>query len=206
MLTHIWMIHPKKTTLDCFTKHAKCMTLSILVTILPRQKVWHLSFQSKTGVLHQCFSVHEEPLDVHLQLNNNLIVFHIFYTIKFRSKRIQYFDTFLLKCFRYQIVLPNSYSETSTAPMNNKNQWFHIIFNFIGPSAGQGFRVYHDGELVINATRILTGITASMDRRIVIGRFYTDVDDKYSSLEMDELLFFKKVLTGAEIRMLRPRA
>ena len=28
----------------------------------------------------------------------------------------------------------------------------HIVFNFIGPNDGQGYRVYHDGKLVENVT------------------------------------------------------
>ena len=65
--------------------------------------------------------------------------------------------------------------------------------------------VYHDGKLVLNVTRVRPSVNPSIDRRIVIGRLSTDVDDHYTTLEMDELLFFNQPLTDAEIRMLRPR-
>ena len=37
------------------------------------------------------------------------------------------------------------------------------------------------------------------DGRIVFGRFYTDVDDRYASVQMDQLLFFNHALTAPEM-------
>ena len=89
---------------------------------------------------------------------------------------------------------------------NPQPHWFHILFNFVGPNTGQGFTVYHDGELVANIIRTRPITATSVDRRIVIGRWATDRDEFYSSLEMDELVFFNKALTDAEIRMLKPKS
>ena len=56
-------------------------------------------------------------------------------------------------------------------PTRNFAGWFHIVFNFIGPNDGQGFTVYHDGELVQNATRKRPIRNFPRNSRIVIGRF-----------------------------------
>ena len=64
--------------------------------------------------------------------------------------------------------------------------------------------VYHDGQLVVNETRLIKRRSTSMDRRIVVGRFSTDFDYSYTSLQMNELMFFNRPLTQAEIKMMNP--
>ena len=81
--------------------------------------------------------------------------------------------------------------------------WFHIVVNFIGPSVTQGFRVYNDGVQVGGDSRVERGLTHTEgDGRIVFGRFYTNVNDRYGSAHMGELLLFNQVLTEAEISKL----
>ena len=41
-----------------------------------------------------------------------------------------------------------------------------------------------------------------MDGRIVIGKFFTNSDDRYSSIQMDDLCFFNRALSEAEITMM----
>ena len=72
-------------------------------------------------------------------------------------------------------------------------RWFHVVFNYIGPREREGYRVYHDG---VEATDGPTGVAThpgfrapAKDARIVIGKRYTDHDQQYTSLRMDELLF-----------------
>ena len=78
--------------------------------------------------------------------------------------------------------------------------WFHIVFNFIGPRQTQGIRIYNDGEQVGGDSMTENVVThVEGDGRIVFGRFYTDVDDRYASLQMDQLLFFNHALTAPEI-------
>ena len=40
------------------------------------------------------------------------------------------------------------------------------------------------------------------DGRIVVGRRYTDRDQQYSSVQVDELIFFNKALTTTDIALL----
>ena len=67
------------------------------------------------------------------------------------------------------------------------------MLNYIGPDDGQGIRVYFNG------TEVATGLTrdaahSAGDGRIVVGRYYTDEDKRYASLQIDELIFFNKSL------------
>ena len=57
------------------------------------------------------------------------------------------------------------------------NNWFHILFNFIGPNNGEGFRIYHSGVLVANVTRYSFSSFSRIHGRIVIGRAFTAIDE-----------------------------
>ena len=59
-----------------------------------------------------------------------------------------------------------------------------------------------DGNLVINATSFHKVRSHAVDGRIVIGRRSTDLNGRYSSFQMDDLMFFNRALTEEEIRMM----
>ena len=77
--------------------------------------------------------------------------------------------------------------------------WFHVVFNFIGPAVTQGIRIYNDGEQVGGDTIVEHVAHTEGEGKIVFGRFFTDVDARYASVAMDELLFFNHALTAVEI-------
>ena len=77
--------------------------------------------------------------------------------------------------------------------------WFHVVYNFIGPSTTEGIRVYNDGEQVGGTITEDDSTHTEGDGRIVFGRFYTGVDQSYASVQMDELLFFNHTLSASEI-------
>ena len=78
--------------------------------------------------------------------------------------------------------------------------WFHTVLNFIGPD--DGIRAYHDGAEVGSDTNIHGNGKDNGDRRIVIGRYFVKSAVSYSSVQVDELLFFDQMLTDPEITML----
>ena len=106
--------------------------------------------------------------------------------------------------FRYVLILPNGFRSNfvHVPTRDTRPHWFHIVFNIIGPNDGEGFRIYHDGKLVGNATSFDRIRSHAIDGRIVIGRFYTDHNSDYASFDMDELLFFNRSLTESEIQMM----
>ena len=65
------------------------------------------------------------------------------------------------------------------------------------------YQVYHDGILVADRLGITShpSVTA-IDTKIVIGRRFTEVNDFYSSLQMDELLFFNCVSGDDDVKQL----
>ena len=73
------------------------------------------------------------------------------------------------------------------------------MLNYIGPNNGEGIRGYINGEQVAIDTTKTPQSPLAGDGRIVIGRRFTDVDEKYASVQVDELIFFNKSLKTAEI-------
>ena len=73
------------------------------------------------------------------------------------------------------------------------------MLNYIGPSDGQGIRVYNDGAEVANVTTKVAGSDSPGDGRVVVGRLYTDRDMLYVSVQIDELAFFNKALSKTDI-------
>ena len=78
--------------------------------------------------------------------------------------------------------------------------WFHVVLNFIGPN--DGIRTFHNVEQVGSNTNIHENSKQNGDRRIVIGRYFAESVGTYSSIQVDELLFFNQLLTDDEITML----
>ena len=84
----------------------------------------------------------------------------------------------------------------------NRNQissgWFHVVINFVGPSDGEGIVVYYDGaQRAMNQYKQGNTYEAGSGE-VVIGKY----NDIYSSLMMDELLFFNRKLSLKEIEIL----
>ena len=78
---------------------------------------------------------------------------------------------------------------------------FHVVINFIG--VDEGAEAYIDGRLhVRRANYKKAGRYTRGAGRAVIGRFSTEADRSYTSLEMDDLLLFNQTLTAEEIKSL----
>ena len=79
--------------------------------------------------------------------------------------------------------------------------WFHVVINFIG--AEEGAEAYIDGRLQSRRAKYKqAGRHTAGAGRVVVGRFSTEQDLSYTSLEMDELLFVNQTLTTEEITSL----
>ena len=99
--------------------------------------------------------------------------------------------------FRFYVYLPNGRFFVSES---KPTHWFHVVLNYIGPNNGQGMRIYRDGvEEGSHTTRISESLSAG-DGRIVVGRWYTDSDSYYSSIQVDELIFFNAALTDTDVQ------
>ena len=74
----------------------------------------------------------------------------------------------------------------------------HLVLNYIGPSNGQGLRIYFDGTFSAQAKQAASH--SSGDGRVVVGRFHTEDDEIF---DIDELLFFNHQLSDQEIMELQ---
>ena len=76
--------------------------------------------------------------------------------------------------------------------------------NSIGTNVGQGqgIKIFYNGLEVASLETKLAGSHQTGDGRIVVGRRFTDMDQQYASIMVDELLFFNLYLTPEEISVL----
>ena len=80
--------------------------------------------------------------------------------------------------------------------------WAHAVINYIGPNDGQGITIYHDGRLLENDTTKFNNTYSPTNGEIAIGRVNFGGQLFYGLVEVDELLFYNRVLTDAEIILL----
>ena len=81
--------------------------------------------------------------------------------------------------------------------------WTHVVLNYIGPSNGQGIMIYYDGVEVANGTaRSSYNSFPSGYGRVVVGRYFINKDKEYTSVQVDELIYFNNSLTNEQIEML----
>ena len=81
--------------------------------------------------------------------------------------------------------------------------WTHIVLNYIGHEDGQGIRIYTDGVQVGTETARSSGSDDAGDGRVAIGRWVLTMSNwQYTSLQLDELMFFNAKLTDSEITIL----
>ena len=76
------------------------------------------------------------------------------------------------------------------------------MLNYIGPNNGEGIRIYYNGKKEASSGRKLYGGNTAHSGRIIAGRFNTEADQYYTSVQVDELIFFDQSLTLEEINML----
>ena len=106
----------------------------------------------------------------------------------------------LLHCFSTDFSVEGGNFQNSD--YRPSNDWFHVVVNYCGPNNGEGFNTYFNGELAYSDTTVEEEASKPGDRRIVIGRSFTEVDNYYTSMAIDEMLMLNKILTEQEIKCL----
>ena len=83
----------------------------------------------------------------------------------------------------------------------NRFVWLNIVFNFLGTRNDQGVRIYYDRILAAKDSVINYNGPYQIPGPIALG--YLEVlNNSYSSIQLDELFFFNRALTAAEIAVL----
>ena len=78
--------------------------------------------------------------------------------------------------------------------------WTHFALNYIGPNNGEGIELFRDGAEVVNSTTRTITHRSTPDGRLVVGRYTTDRDNQYTSLQIDELFLFNHVLDSKDVQ------
>ena len=74
------------------------------------------------------------------------------------------------------------------------------MLNYIGPNEGEGIRGYMNGVEVANDKHKDGGSRSAGDGRIVVGRGPTDSNSHYTSVQVDEMMYFNAALTTDHIQ------
>ena len=123
--------------------------------------------------------------------------------LKYKSSPLHRELLDLLSIFnsRYQVYFRTDYISVtiSTVP----TQWYHLVFNYIGTSSAEGVTIYHDGAEVGSSTQKKTYARNEGSGVVVIGRQFVQLlVQAYASVMVDELLFFNRKLSPAEVQIL----
>ena len=68
-----------------------------------------------------------------------------------------------------------------------------------GPEDGQGFTVYHDGTLFQSVTQKIPNTFDRGRGGLVVGRMLIDKDNRYASIEVDDIILWNRQLNIQEI-------
>ena len=83
------------------------------------------------------------------------------------------------------------------------SEWTNIVGNYLG--LDEGIMVYYNGTQldgdIAKSTYAFNPLYAG-DGRIVVGQHYTDFNNAYTTVQVDELLFFNSSLTTYQIMSL----
>ena len=76
------------------------------------------------------------------------------------------------------------------------------MLNYIGPNDtdGEGIRIYYNGKEERCDTIKHAAPYSTDDGRIVVGRYWVDRDERYSSVQVDELIYFNEPLTDTDVQ------
>ena len=94
--------------------------------------------------------------------------------------------------FRYKVSLRDGFFQLNEE--RPETEWHHMVLNYIGPEEGQGITLYNNGIRTKTGTTKKDDPAGKGNGKVVIGKFYTDRNERYSNVEMDELYFFNQAL------------
>ena len=87
---------------------------------------------------------------------------------------------------------------TQVEDVGPPSSWFHLVLNY----APGGFSLYVNGVLALTDITKYLRNTKFGDGRIVLGRAYSEVNNYYTSMEVDQVEFYNEWLTPQEIVIL----
>ena len=79
------------------------------------------------------------------------------------------------------------------------NQWIHLVLNFIGPMREQGIEVFRDGALITNPQSYVQFQRSRGEGKLILGRWYVNMDSGYATIDVDEVVFFNRKLMAQEV-------
>ena len=105
---------------------------------------------------------------------------------------------------RFSVYLQDGYFETR---IPRRSSWTHIVLNYLGPSNGEGIRIYENGRLAgSDVSKQTASPYQTGNGRIVVGRKYTESNQQYASIEIDVLVYFNTYLSSGKVQSIHNAA
>ena len=82
------------------------------------------------------------------------------------------------------------------------SEWHHLTCSVPDFGNEDSLKVYYDGSHYGTHNEASSRETPTRSSRVIVGRAFTDQDDTYSSVELDELLFFNRALEEHHVQAL----
>ena len=111
------------------------------------------------------------------------------------------YNNYFSACFRFWVAGSSITKYQITSKIDD--QWIHLALSFINPT--EGIQVFKDGALVPGEVRAHYVGRSLTDGRFVLGKRYKNTNSFYSSLDLDELVFFNRKLMATEIEIIYNR-
>ena len=82
--------------------------------------------------------------------------------------------------------------------------WVHVTTIYRGPNDGEGMKVYHDGADIGSTTQKFPRQTDTPSGIVKVGRWFDPPGaGGYGSLYLDELLFWNRQISEADIQLIK---
>ena len=104
--------------------------------------------------------------------------------------------------YSFYAILPGSLQARASVTLASPTGWIHIVVNYYGTSGSETIVVYINGSEVARETPTSTQNFGPGDGKIVLGRYYSNSDQKYQNVQIDELIYFNQALTLDQIKHL----
>ena len=80
------------------------------------------------------------------------------------------------------------------------DKWIHVVFNYLGEDEDVGgINVYNDNALVGSKENGISQESTAGTVDVVLERRFTNDDNYYTSVQIDELMLFNRNLSASEV-------
>ena len=82
------------------------------------------------------------------------------------------------------------------------SQWYHFVCNVPDIGDAERIKLFYDGSHYSTNNEVIARQSPSGSGRVLVGRAHANLDNYFTSVELDELLFFNRALEEQHVQAL----